>query len=177
MAAHGMRAAFFAFVKLRADEMAEFGFHGRIIFVRVFHDFLGDLDIFLKRLVARVNHHAGETFVNALLAQLERVAVVQMNRDGHGGKADGRLDQFFQIGRMGVLARALGNLEHQRRLFLFAGLDDRLDEFHVVDVKRAEGVFALQGLREQVPCVCQWHNCFRFSVRQSGPILPTGAKS
>ena len=64
---------------------------------------------------------------------------------------------FFKISRMGVLARALGNLKHQRRFFLLAGLNDCLDEFHVVDVKRAKGVFALQRFREQFPCVCQWH--------------------
>jgi len=43
---------------------------------------LGDFDILLERLVAGVNHHAGETLVNALLAQLERVAVIQMDGDG-----------------------------------------------------------------------------------------------
>ena len=61
MAADGMSAAFLAFVELRADEMAEFGFHHAIVFVGVFHDFPGDFDVFLKRLVAGVNHHAGET--------------------------------------------------------------------------------------------------------------------
>jgi len=34
------------FVELRTDQMAEFGFDGTIIFVRVFDDFLGDLDVF-----------------------------------------------------------------------------------------------------------------------------------
>jgi hypothetical protein len=40
MAAHGMGAAFFAFVELGADEMAELGFDGAIIFVGVFDNFL-----------------------------------------------------------------------------------------------------------------------------------------
>ena len=88
---------------------------------------LADLDVLLERLVAGVNHHAGEPFVNALLAQLEGVAVVQVDGDGDVGQADGGLDEFLEINRVGVLARALGNLEHQRRLFLFAGLDDGLD--------------------------------------------------
>ena len=69
MAAGGMCAAFLAFVELCADEMAEFGFHDAIVFVGVFDDFPGDFDVLLKRFVAGVNHHAGETFVNALLAQ------------------------------------------------------------------------------------------------------------
>ena len=169
MAARGMRAAFFAFVKLRADEMAEFGFHGAVMLVRVFHDFLGDFDVLVERLVAGVNHHAGEPFVNALLAQFERVAVVEVDGDGDVGQADGRLDELLEINRVGVLARALGNLEHQRRFFLFAGLDDGLDEFHVVHVERAEGVFALQRLGEQVFGMCQWH---RFSLLFPGMDFP-----
>ena len=137
--------------------MAEFGFHGAVIFVRVFHDLFGDFDVLVERLVAGVNHDAGETFVNALLAQLERVAVVQMDGDGDVGQADGGLDELLEINRVGVLARALGNLEDERGFFLFAGLDDGLDEFHVVDVERAEGVFAFERLGEQVFGMCQWH--------------------
>ena len=140
--------------------MAEFGFDGAIMFVGVFHDLLGDFDVFLKRLVAGVNHHAGEPLINALFAQLKRVAVIQVDGDGDVGQADRRLDEFFEINRIRVLARALGNLEHQRRFFLLARLDDGLDEFHVVHVERAQRVFALQRLRKQIPSVCQWHNFF-----------------
>jgi hypothetical protein len=50
-----------------------------------------------------------------------------MDGDGDVGQADRRLDEFLEIDRVGVLARALGNLEHHRRLFLLAGLDDGLD--------------------------------------------------
>ena len=74
-------------------------------------------------------------------------------------KADGGFDQFFQVNRVGVLARALGNLEDQRGFFLFAGFDNRLDEFHVVDVESAEGVFAFECFSEQVFGMCQWHKC------------------
>ena len=123
--------------------------------------FLRDFDVFLKRLVAGVNHHAGEPFINALFAQFERVAVVQMDGNGDVGQADGRLDEFFEIDGVGVLARALGNLEDQRRLFLFARLDDGLNQLHVVDVKRAEGVFALQRFCKKFFCMCQWH---KFSI-------------
>ena len=46
-----------------------------------------------------------------------------------------------------------GQIRH-RRLFLFASLDDGLNELHVVDVERADGVFAFQRFRKKVPCVC-----------------------
>jgi hypothetical protein len=174
MAAGGMGAAFFAFVELRADQVAEFGFDGAIEFVGVFHDLAGDFDVLLERLVAGVNHHAGETFVNALFAQLEGVAVVQVDGDGDVGQADRRLDEFLEIDRVGVLAGALGNLEDQRRFFLFAGLNDGLDEFHVVDVERAERVFALQRLRKQFFGMCQWHKFSNLIVLSTNRDFPMG---
>jgi len=160
MAGFRVGAASFTFIELRAHEVAEFGFHHAIVFVRVLHDLFCDFNVFLERLVARVNHHAGKPFINAILAQLERVAVVEMHRNRDGGQADSRLDEFLKINRIGVLARALGNLEDQRRLFLLARLDDGLNELHVVDVERAESVFALQRLRKKFSGVCQWHNSF-----------------
>jgi len=125
--------------------------------VRVFHDLARDFSILLEGFVAGVNHHAGETLVNALFAQVESVAVVQVDGDGDVGQADRRLDEFLEINGVGVLAGALGNLENQRRLFLFAGFYDGLDELHVVDVECAQGVFTLQRLRKQFFCMCQWH--------------------
>ncbi len=98
--------------------------------------------------MARVNHHAGEALVNALLAQLEAVAVVEVHRDGDGREADRRLDELLEVDRMRVLAGALGNLKHHGSLLLFAGLDDGLEQLHVVHVEGAEGVFALEGLGE-----------------------------
>jgi len=55
------------------------------------------------------------------------------------------------------LPRTLGNLQDERGFFLFAGFNNCLDEFHVVHVKRAEGVFAFERLGEQVFGMCQWH--------------------
>ena len=149
-----MGAALFTFVELRAHEMAEFGFHGGVVFVGVFHDLAGDFRVLFKWFVARVNHDAGETFINALLAQIKRVAVIQMDSDGHVGQADGSLNELLEVNRVGVGARAFGNLKDERGFFLFAGLDDGLDEFHVVDVERAEGVFAFERLGEQVFGMC-----------------------
>jgi len=48
-------------------------------------------------------------------------------------------------------------LKDQRRFLLFAGLNDGLDQFHVVYVERAKGVFAFERFGEQIACMCQWH--------------------
>ena len=166
MALLRVAAAFFAFVELRADQVAQLAFDHAVVFVGVFHHLAADLDVLLERLVAGVDHHAGKPLVDAILAQLEGVAVVQVDGDGDVGQADGGLDEFLEIDRVGVAAGAFGDLEHDRRLFLFAGLDDGLEQLHVVDVESAQRVFALEGLGEQVFGMCQWHK-FRFRINES----------
>jgi hypothetical protein len=153
-AAFGITAALLAVVVLGADEHAQFPFHHAVMFVGVFDDPFAHLDIFFKRLVAAVNHHTGEPFVNALFAQLEGIAVIEVDGDGDIGGADGRFDEFLEINGAGILAGALGDLEHDRRFFLLAGLDDGLEQLHVIDVEGAEGVFAFEGFGEQVCCMC-----------------------
>ena len=54
--------------------------------------------------------------------------------------------------------RTIADLKDQRGLLLFAGLNDGLDELHVIDVESTEGVFAFQSLGEQVASMCQWHS-------------------
>jgi hypothetical protein len=156
-AAFGVTAAFFSVVVLGADEHAKFTFDDAIVLVGILDHAPANLGVFLKRLVAAVNHYAGKAFVDAFLAKIERIAVVEMDGDGDIGGADGGFNEFLEINGAGVLAGAFGNLEHDGRLFLFASLDDGLEEFHVVDVERAQGVFAFEGFGEQVFCMCQWH--------------------
>jgi hypothetical protein len=178
MAGFGVMAALLAFVELRADQVPEFAFDHAIVFVRVFDDFPADFDVLLKRFVAGVDHHAGEPLVDAVLAKLERIAVVEVNGDGDVGKADGRLDELIEIDGIGVLARSFRDLEHHRRLLLFASLDDGLQHFHIVDVESSQRVFPLERFGEKFPCVCQWHSCSLSDsidcIRtQSGNIIET----
>ena len=142
MAAGGMGTAFFAVIELGADQMTELGFDGSIIFMRVFNYFAGDFRIFFKRLMAGIDHDAGETFIDALLAEFEGIAMVQMDGDGDVRQADGGFDELLEIDGVRVLTRTLGYLKNQRSFFLFASLNDSLDELHVVDVEGAEGVLA-----------------------------------
>jgi hypothetical protein len=158
MAAGGVTTAFFAFVKLRADQFAEFAFNHAVMFVGVIDDFFAEFGVLFERVMAAINHHAGEPFVDAFLAKFEGVAVVEVDGDGNGGEADGGFDEALEVNGIGVLAGALGDLEHDRGFFLFAGFNDGLEQFHVVDVESAERVFAFEGLGEQLFGVCQWHN-------------------
>jgi hypothetical protein len=112
----------------------------------IFHDPLANLGIFLERLVTAIDHDAREPLVDAFLAKLEGIPMVKMDRDGDIGSADSGLNELLKIDGTGVLAGALGDLEHDGGLLFLASLHDRLEQLHVVDVKGAKGVFALKSL-------------------------------
>src|ERR1700728_3119942 len=82
-AALGVTAAFLTVVMLGADKHAQFAFDDAVVFVGIFDNSFANLRIFLECLVASVDHHTGEAFVEALLAKLERIAMVEMNGDGN----------------------------------------------------------------------------------------------
>ena len=122
----------------------------------VLDDLLGDLDVLLEGQAALVDHDRGEAAVDTTLAQLEAVAVVQVDDDGQVeaggllGVFDGSLDQVHQIDVLGIGASALGNLQDQRRALFDGGLGDALDDLHVVHVESADGVAAIVSLLEHL---------------------------
>ena len=126
--------------------------------VGILHHLLGDLDVLLKGLGGGIDHHGGETAVHAGLAQLEAVAVVQVQADRQAGLSDGGLYQLDQIGMVSIGPSALGDLEDQGGVDLFGRLGDPLDDLHVVDIERADSVSAVIGLFEHFSGRYQWHN-------------------
>ena len=114
----------------------------------VLHHLLGDLDILSEGLGGGVDHHGGEAAVDAALAGLEAVAVIQVQADGQAGLDDGSLHQLHQVGVVGVGPGALGDLEDQRGADFLGSLGDTLDDLHVVDVEGADGIAAVIGLLE-----------------------------
>ena len=119
----------------------------------------GALDVLSERLGGQVDHDGGEAVVDAGLAGLKAVAVVQVEHDGNLGALDhGGLHQLYQIGTVGVGAGALGYLKDHRCLLLTAGLGDALDDLHVVDVEGSDGVTAVIGLLEHLSGSDQCHN-------------------
>ena len=122
MAARRVAAAFFALVKLRANKLAEFALHNAVMCVGVIDHFLAQLGVLIERQMASIDHHAGKPFVDALFAQFEGVAMIEVHRDRNGRKTYRRFDQLFEVNRVGVLTRSFGNLQHHRSFFFFAGL-------------------------------------------------------
>ena len=110
---------------------------------------LGQSDVLLKGLGGSVDHDGGEAAVDAALAQLEAVAVIQVQSDGNLGVLDNsRLNQLHQVSMVGVGPGTLGNLQNDGALQLAGSFGDTLDNFHVVDVESTDGVAAVVGLLE-----------------------------
>ena len=144
-------------VVLDAGQSAQLSLHHHAVVVGVLHHLAGNRDVFLKGLGGGVNHNGSEAAVNAGLAQLEAVTVVQVEADGQTGFDDGRLYQLNEIGVVGVGPGTLGYLENQRRVDLLGGLGDPLDDLHVVDVEGADGIAAVIGLGKHFFCSNKGH--------------------
>ena len=126
--------------------------------VGVLHHLLGDLDVLGKGLGGGVNHDGGKAAINAGLAGLKAVAVIQVEHDGDlGALNDGGLHQLHQVGVVGVGPGALGDLEDHRGLLLAAGLGDALDDLHVVDVESADGIAAGISFLKHLGCSYEGH--------------------
>ena len=126
--------------------------------MRIVDDLLGQRDVVLKRMMAAVNHDRSEAAVDAGFAELERVAVVEVDADGQPRVLNGSFDELHQIHMLCIVARARGNLQDQRRVFLHRRFGDALDDFHVVDVECADGVAAFVRFFEHFGGCNKWHD-------------------
>ena len=134
---------------LDAGQSAQLRLDHHAVIVRILDDLAGDLDVLRERLGGRVDHDGGEAAVNAGLAGLKAVAMIQVQRDRNLRALDDRgLNQLHQVGVVGIRAGALGNLQDDRGLLLAAGLGDGLDDLHVVHVESADSVAAVVSLLE-----------------------------
>ncbi len=134
---------------LNAGQSTQLSLDHNAVIVSVLNDLTGDLDVLSERLGGSVDHNGGEAAVDAGLAGLEAVAVIQMQRDRDLRALDGSgLNQLHQVGVVGIGARALGHLQDNRSLLLAAGFGDGLNDFHVVHVESADSVAAVISLLE-----------------------------
>ena len=66
-----------------AAQTPKFGLDGHTSSVGHVHDLFGDADVFLKDIVAGIDHDAGESGINRGFATLKRTAVIEVNGDRH----------------------------------------------------------------------------------------------
>ncbi|MPM98516.1 hypothetical protein SDC9_145704 [bioreactor metagenome] len=99
-------------VVLHPGQTAQLPFHHHAVVVGVFHHLAGELDVILKGMLGAVDHHRGEAAVDAGLADLKALAVVQMHADGQAGVLQSGIDELHQVNMLGVFAGAGGNLKN-----------------------------------------------------------------
>ena len=129
---------------LNAGQGAQLSLDNNAVRMRILNDLLGQRDVLLEGLGRSVDHNRGEAAVDAALADLKGIAVIQMQRDRDlGAVLNGCLHHLYQIVVVGICAGALGNLQDDGSLLLLAGLGDALDDLHVVYVESANGVAAV----------------------------------
>ena len=143
---------------LDAGQGTQLGLHHHAVVVSIFHHLAGQGNVLGEGLGGGIDHHGGEAVLDAGLAQLKAVAVVQMQHNGQARLNNGGLHQLLQIGAVGIGARALGHLQDQGGLQLSGGLGNPLNDLHVVDVEGTDGVTAVVSLLEHFLGSNQWHN-------------------
>ena len=72
----------------------------------VFHNLFGNRYIFVQRFGRRIDHHGGESAVDAVPAKLVAVTVIQVQADGQAGLYNGRFNQLYKISVISICSRA-----------------------------------------------------------------------
>src|SRR5699024_3677789 len=67
---------------LHASQSAQLGLDHNTVIMSIFHNTLGQLNVLSEGLGRGVDHDGGEAAVDAALADLEAVAVIQVQSDG-----------------------------------------------------------------------------------------------
>ncbi len=154
---------------LDAGQNTELALDGDVELAGVFDDLPRQGDVLLEGVMRAVDHDRGEPRVDARLAQLEGVAVVEVQDDGDlrahlPGHLHGAHRHVAQHRLVGVVAGALAHLDDDRRVRLGAGGHDRLELLEVVEVVGRNGVAAVDGFLKQFTAVHQAQFRIVYSV-------------
>ena len=145
-------------VILNTGELAQFPFDNNTVVVGVFHHLFRQSDIFLKGKFGTVNHHRGETTVNAAFADFKIRTMIQMETNRQTGFDNSGFHQFHQIGGIGVFPGTGGYLKNQRRLHFLSGFGNTLNNLHIIDIECADRITAFIGFFKHFRRCYQRHN-------------------
>ena len=127
---------------LDARKLAELALDHHAVCVGVIDDLFGQRNVFFIRQMAAVDHNGGKAAVDARLAGLKIRAVVKVQRNGQTRFFGSGLHHGDQIPVGRIFARARRDLQDHGGIVLLGGTGDALDDLHIVDVERADGVTA-----------------------------------
>jgi len=142
---------------LDARQLAQFGLDPHALVVGVFDHAAGDGDVLLVGQVRTVDHDGGEAAVDARLADVEVLTVVEVQHHRQVGVKQGGFDELDDVILARILARARRYLKDERGAFFGPRLHDALYDFHVVHVEGANGVAFTVGPCEHLSGTGQRH--------------------
>ena len=129
-------------------QSSQFRFHHNTVGMSIFHNLSGDADVLFKRMLGTIDHDRRKSVVHTFLADIEIFAVVQMKGDIQSRIQDGCFHQLQKICRLGIFAGSGRHLQDQGRALLDGSVDDALNDFHIVNIKRTDGIIGFQCLGE-----------------------------
>ena len=127
----------------------------------ILYDLLGDSDVLFIGESAAVKHDTGETVVNALLANLKAVTVVEVKGNLRIGTAEllgilhSTLSHVAEDGAVSVGTSTLADLHDDGRLGFHGSLHNSLHLLHGVEVEGGDGIATGNGLLEHFTGVYQ----------------------
>ena len=131
-------------VFFHAAEHAQLRLDNNTLGMGSIHNALRDGDILIKRLAAGINHHrAVKSGFDAVIAS-GFIAVVKMHRE-NSFLVDliRRADKTLEESLVGITARALADLDDERRLRIQIATEQAYNLLEIVDVIGANGIFAI----------------------------------
>ena len=152
----GIVAYLGSYLVLDTGQHAQLALDRDVVLVGILDDLAREGDILVIGQGRTVDHYRREAHVDAALAQLEAVAVVEMQDDLRLlpaqllGILDGTLGHVAQQRLVGVVARTLRYLQNHGRLGLGRSHDDRLQLLHVVEIECRNRVTSVNGLLEHL---------------------------
>ena len=147
-------------IVLDTCQYAKLTLNGYIELVCVVNNLFGESNILLVGEVATVNHNAREAHIDTRFAQLEAVAVVEVESDRNVFTElfcvlNSTLSHIAEEGLVSVLTSASRNLEDYGRGGLNASRDDCLQLLHVVEVVCRNCITAFDCFGEHLTSVYQ----------------------
>ena len=141
---------------LYASQHTQLGLNSHVVGMGILNHLLGEGDVVLVGQRGTINHHAGETVVDAVLAQLEAVTMVEVQYNLRIGATQllgifhSTLGHVAQDGTVGIVAGTLGHLHDDGRLGFYGSLHDSLHLLQSVEVESGDGIAALHCLGEHL---------------------------
>ena len=148
----GVMALCCAYFVFYTSEYTELCLYRYIELMSIFNHFLSEGNVLLIRQVRTIDHHRREAEINAALAGLEAITMIQVKHNLRMLPTEllsilyCTLSHVAEQGLVSILASTLRNLKDNRALGSSRSRDDCLELLHVVEIEGRNSIAALDCL-------------------------------